>query len=339
MILLSPGAMICRWETRISPVNLHVAEQRKLPGGSPRKKHNDPNGSRRFRYQPFHGTRSMVFYSASFFRLSVSHLSSSSVPVVDHPFQLAEHFEWKIDEPLHTRPRDRQSFTFLAYCSRRDSQQLSTHIAKLLPEKATRSQSELFERQAYLAAHLFDAVEPIISYRLDSPQPILVYPRLQGMRADDWFYSQADWVTRAHWIAISQALLLQLRSLHKFGYMHGHVRPEHVWIGEAGQVKLLGLGNCEPIGNSLSARVATDRFDPPETRLATFEASSAQDIYSAAIVIDLISGGLFSKTKVANCMQTSSPNDRPTSGELVQLFESFRIELCGGYSLASIRAA
>ena len=51
------------------------------------------------------------------------------------------------------------------------------------------------------------------------------------------------------------------------------------------------------------------------------------------------SRGVFSKAKVGSCMQTTSPNDRPTSSELVQLFESYRIELHWDCSLPSMRAA
>lgn len=253
--------------------------------------------------------------------------------------QLADHSEWKIDGQPHLRASDRRSFTRLAYCSSRNSQQLSTHIVKLLPMKASKSQCEQFERQAYVALRLFVAEETTVGCRLDSAQPILVYPRLRGSRADDWFYSQADWAARPHWISLGQSLLLQLASLHKLGYAHGQIRPEHVWIGEAGEVNLLGLGNCQPVGSRLTTRMETDRFDPPETRFATCEVSSAQDIYSAAVVIDLISGGLFSKSPIGRCMQAIDPYDRPISCELVQLFESYRVELQGNFVVPAMRAA
>lgn len=274
------------------------------------------------------GTRSLVTQSGG-----------SELFDIDPQDLLSGHPEWKIDGQPHLRASDRRSFTQLAYCSNRESQQSSTHIVKLLPMTASMSQCEQFERQAYLAMRLYNAVATTVSCRLDSAQPILVYPRLSGLRADDWFYSQAAWTARPNWIALGQTLLLQLVSLHKLGYAHGQIRPEHVWIGDTGEVNLLGLGNCEPVGNRLSPRFEADRFDSPETRFATSEVSSAQDIYSAAVVIDLISGGLFSKTPIGRCMQAIDPYDRPTSVELVQLFESYRIELQGNFVVPAMRAA
>ncbi len=255
----------------------------------------------------------------------------------------SENLDWQIDELLKPRCVDRRSATQLAYCSTRDSHHRSTHIAKLLPASASEGQWLHFERQAFIALwlyHTHDLTPGLgVDIQLNHPQPIVVYPRLAGMRTDDWIHEQSAWVARPVWVALAHELLLQLESLHKLGYVHGHIRPEHVWIGEQSQVNLVGLGNCEPVGVKISGRSNTDRFDPPECQSSTFEATSAQDVYSAAVVIDLISGGIFSKTPVGSCMQANSPFDRPTSGELVQLFDCYRNELRGDYGIPSTRAA
>lgn len=134
-------------------------------------------------------------------------------------------------------------------------------------------------------------------------------------------------------------LLIHLRRLHQLGYVHGQVRPEHVWLDGDGHVHLLGLGSCEPVGERFPKRVAFDRFDPPELQCGSNEATSAQDIFSAAAVIDSISVGRLANSPVGKCMQAANPYDRPTASELVELLVSYRRELDGNYGLFQARAA
>lgn len=259
------------------------------------------------------------------------------------------HVGWRIDGRLQPRAADHLSSTQLVYCSPQNSRHTSTHVAKLLPSQATDEQWRWFERHAYLAVMLsadeFRWLWPLAAsyWNLSAPSAILVYPRLQGSRLDDWVTCQPQWVARAAWIDLGCHLLAQLEALHRLGYVHGRICPEHVWVDAQGRLHLLGLGQCAAVGQALAAMTPggrrSSRFDAPELQRATGEATSAQDIYATAAIIDFVSGGSFAATPVGQCMQAACPYDRPTAGELLELFRSYQHELQGAYRTPQSRAA
>lgn len=209
-----------------------------------------------------------------------------------------------------------------------------------------------FQRQAIVAAQL----DMLNDSQIDSPRPLLVFPRWSGLRLDDWLASQNQILSQSSWVAISLNLLQQLQQLHATGYVHGQICSQHIWLAAADRVRLLGLGRCEPVGIAAEYRhhgtrppLRNSTYLAPELcrtatecgwpEISSAEVSSAEDIFSAATVLDEIAGGHFAKTPIGRCMQAENPYDRPTAGELVELFTSFQREVSGAAGFASRRAA
>jgi len=60
-----------------------------------------------------------------------------------------------------------------------------------------------------------------------------------------------------------------LKKMHKHGFSHGFVQPQHIYATQAGHFKLAGLENCYAMG--VVPRDADERewhqfFIPPEAR-------------------------------------------------------------------------
>ena len=249
------------------------------------------------------------------------------------------HWGWRIDGPVPRRADAGRSRGEWVYCSPADGEERGTHVAKLLPETASEQQWLQLERQAYLAVKLTDNGLKLVFSRLTSPGAMLVHPRLSGELADEWVNYQAQWIPRTVWVTLAWGLLKRLQRLHQLGYVHGRLSPEHVWIEASGRIALLGLGGCALVGEALPVVGGGARYAAPERLRAGTEATSAQDIYSAALVIDLLSGGVFAGTPVGACMQAICPYDRPTAGELVELLASYLRELHGDLAEPVCRAA
>ncbi len=187
-----------------------------------------------------------------------------------------------------------------------------------------------FERQAAVATRL----NLLTDSWLDAAAPTLVFPRLEGEPLDDWLAGQTQMLSSLTWVSLARRILQQLAQLHRLGYAHTQLRPEHVWVDSAKQIHLLGLGQCEPIGEYSESRTPGIAYEAPECARAG-EVSSAQDIYSAAVVIDELAAGNFAATPIGRCMQAEWPCDRPTASELVELFASYERELLGRHAVAA----
>lgn len=209
-----------------------------------------------------------------------------------------------------------------------------------------------FQRQAIVASQL----DLLADSQIDSPRPLLVFPRWSGRRLDDWIATRSQMLTQGSWAAISLELLQQLQRLHATGYVHGQICSQHIWLAAADQVRLLGLGRCEPVGVAAEYRRCATRsslrsaaYMAPElyrtasdfagSETSSAEVSSAEDIYAAATVLNELANGHFLNTPIGRCMQAENPYDRPTAAELVELFTSFQREISGTAGFARQRAA
>ncbi len=273
---------------------------------------------------------------------------------------------WRIDQQLDNSNSAGRG-ALCGYCSPAGGSQRGTYFAKWLPEDRAEwpDESDLrfrhagdaeawlyFQRQAIVASQL----DLLIDSQIDSPRPLLVFPRWSGLRLDDWLATRSQMLTQGSWASISLDLLQQLQRLHATGYVHGQICSQHIWLTAAEQVRLLGLGRCEPVGLAAEYRRSPTR---PPLRNTTYlapelyrtpsesahsgtssaEVSSAEDIYSAATVLNELCDGHFVKTPIGRCMQAENPYDRPTAAELVELFTSFQREISGTAGFASRRAA
>jgi serine/threonine protein kinase len=259
-------------------------------------------------------------------------LPNANRPLGPSAFDANLNWMWRIDASLERCAIDRPSTSHWYFCSPEWSAESHTHVAKVLIDNPSEQQWLQFEREAFIGLRLKSKTGGgLCDFCLTSAQPRLVYPRLTGSRLDAWLQRQPQHVSRWQWVTLALSLLAQMETLHQLGYVHGHIRPEHVWVDAHSQVHLLGWGSCQPVSGHFSARHSSDRFDPPEFYGAEIEASSALDIFSAAAVIDLISAGQLGQSPVGKCMQAVDPYDRPTSGELVELFSCYQQELCGSF--------
>lgn len=208
-------------------------------------------------------------------------------------------------------------------CSRQNSQIRRTHIAKILSREASQEASLVFQRQAVLAQHF----QTLAASQLEAANPVLVFQWLGGLPIDQWLANQPLILNRHLWFSIARELLRQLDQLHRLGYVHTSLIPEHVWVDADQQPHLLGLGHCRPVGEALVPAARFAPYDAPECSIPGCEASSASDIYSLAILLDKLVSGAFAATPVGRCMLAQWPGDRPTAGELLELFACYAREL------------
>lgn len=243
---------------------------------------------------------------------------------------------WRIDRLLA-----RRGLHHLCLCSRQASAQSETHFGKLferaelaaggeLESEFEYSEFEYVERQAAIAATVrHPNVLPLTAHRLAEPRPLLVFPKLELVSIDSWLAAQPHappWPTLL-WYA--RQLLETLDALHRHGYVHGNVRPEHMLLRSDNSLLLVGLGGCEQVGALTSLPRRETPYDAPETGAQEFEASSAQDIYSASVVIAELLGGSLANSPLLSAMRVPAAQDRPSAAELVRLFLALENELFG----------
>ncbi len=232
---------------------------------------------------------------------------------------------WRIDETV-----GRSEAHELVYCSQGKMGEPASHFGKLFVGSGACWDFSYFQRQAAVAVSIeHPGVLPLVAHELEGKRPLLVYPRIRASRLDDWLASQAQIPLAPVVFSMARQVLEALEAIHRAGYVHGGLRPEHVLVGVEGGITLIGLGNTEPIGQHTSLPRWNTQYDPPETWSEEFEASSAQDVFSAGRLLTELIGTDFGDSPIARAMCASSPEGRPTTAELVQLFREFEAEAFG----------
>lgn len=184
-----------------------------------------------------------------------------------------------------------------------------------------------FERQAAVSTMLESkGWIPLVAYDLDGEPPNLIYPWRDLPTWDEWALSKNQAPSRHEIFGLARRLFDALHALHACGFVHTDLRPEHVLIDPQSRVKLVGLGSCNPVG-TLCQRKSFNAYHAPETLKSEHVASSAQDIYSAAQLLQEQVGPQFAQSNLARAMRADSPWDRPTAGELSALMRSASEEL------------
>lgn len=237
---------------------------------------------------------------------------------------------WRIDTIIA-----RRGLHHLCLCSPHASEALATHFGKFFDRTECSageldSEFEYIERQAAIAATVWHPnLLPLTAHHLAVVQPLLVFPKLQLVSIEGWLAEQSQAPARPALLWYARQLLETLDALHRHGYVHGNVRPEHILLRPDNSLLLVGLGGCEEVGALTSLPRRETAYDAPETVAKEFEASSAQDIYAAAIVIAELLGGPLAKSPLLSAMRSPAANDRPSAAELVRLFLALENELFG----------
>jgi serine/threonine protein kinase len=241
---------------------------------------------------------------------------------------------WRLDQACISGVR-RTASAFSFYCSRLDKPVRGTHVAKLLAGDISLVQRQAFERQAAISlqtahssgASVSGGFATLVDCSLETPPYWLVYPRLSGIPCDVWAAGWSQAPPRRVWLHIGHQLLRALQVLHELGYAHLNLGLEHLLIDRDERAVLLGLGSCRPVGSKICEQSLSDGVSAPELWCSEAEVSSAADIYSAAYLIDDLSGGRFAGSPIWQLMLSENPESRPTASELGELFDCYLKEL------------
>lgn len=110
----------------------------------------------------------------------------------------------------------------------------------------------------------FTALDPKHADR----EPILVYHYVEGRSLDAWLadvHPGGAPVDEA--LRILRQVAEGLDALHEHGWIHRAIAPEHVILGDDGEITLVGLGNAGRRGEAPTSlrSVTLDGWSPPET--------------------------------------------------------------------------
>lgn len=172
---------------------------------------------------------------------------------------------------------------------------------------------------------------PLAYYDLEAPQAVQIYPRLSMPSLESWYRAQTQMIPVGFQVQMACELLRALSALHRLGFVHGNVSSQTVLFDDRVGVRLVGLGHCEKVGDWVTCFRQANRYTPPEVQTGRFEASSAQDVYSAGMVIADLWGHEFLTTQIAREMLSPDPEMRPTARELLPLFVDLGSRLSRDY--------
>jgi serine/threonine protein kinase len=119
-------------------------------------------------------------------------------------------------------------------------------------------------------------------------------------------------------LAIIRQAAVALEALHRAGWLHGQVRPEHLIVSPQGFVTLIDVSQSRRLEsaecNSVDTAPSAPQYAAPECFARRGQLSAASDIYTLGIVLyELLSGGLpFPQAdlrRLEKCHRTSAVPD------------------------------
>lgn len=191
----------------------------------------------------------------------------------------------------------------------------------------TSPEFEYFERRAAIGAMAtHSTLVQIVDHEIEAAAPLIVYPKLNTRAIDHWLADQTQHPPKPVLLWIARQLLDALRAVHRLGYVHSRLEPKHCLIADSGELQLVGMGKCQPIGLAALQRTSQTHYAAPETAEPGFEYSCEQDIFAAGKIIHNLLGKSFSNSAILRSMTAIAPQDRPTLKELSGLFRSLETE-------------
>jgi serine/threonine-protein kinase len=123
-----------------------------------------------------------------------------------------------------------------------------------------------------------------------APSGYVVMEYLEGETLRTWLEARAGGLEPAEANTVIKRVLAALAALHDAGFVHGDLKPENIWMLDAGgademAIKLLDLGDVAPVGfsNRVGAR-GTPIYVAPEVARRSAQVTPAADVYSAGIL-------------------------------------------------------
>lgn len=169
----------------------------------------------------------------------------------------------------------------------------------------------------------------------DLKHPCLISRFEPTQSLSDWLSHQTMLPRRSDVALFITRFLKSLSALHRLGYVHGRLHPEHLRVTADGKPMLFGLGRCQPIdaphfvagASPLCIRMDRwARYTAPELA-REHELCGSADIYSAGMLLADILGAPFLQSNLGRCMTSGNPSVRPMASELVALFSELHRSL------------
>lgn len=159
---------------------------------------------------------------------------------------------------------------------------------------------------------------------------MIVYRSVEAQQLDQWLASQGQVPSHSVFVWIVRQIVEALEAIHHAGFTHGQIMPEHIMITNSDySVRVIGLGNLEPVGSISSLPRLSQRFDAPELSQDEFEVSTASDIYSVGQVMIELFGLTAKQWPIVAAMTAPSADYRPTASELLNVLRDLERRLFG----------
>lgn len=203
--------------------------------------------------------------------------------------------------------------------------------AKRYTASTRTSDFEYFSRQAALGTLVrSSSLVPMIDCDLESTNPLIVYRSLEAQSLSQWLTSLGQAPSHSMLVWIVRQIVEALEAIHHAGFTHGQITPEHIMIVNSDySVRVIGLGNLEPVGSISSLPRLSQRFDAPELTQNEFEVSTASDIYSVGQVMVELFGLAAKQWPIVAAMIASTADHRPTASELLNVLRDLECRLFG----------
>jgi len=155
----------------------------------------------------------------------------------------------------------------------------------------------MLQRQAHLGKQISDPhLESVLASHVDAPPYYLVTALMDGATLLATL-KQTPRLSTPHSLWLARQCALGLRTLHRFAWLHGDIKPANVFVSSTGHATLIDLGLARRIGQrpdpAASVLTGTPAYAAPESGSTSIPTGAYSDVYSLGVTLfEMLTGRL-----------------------------------------------